>query len=73
MIQLNISALVKLTYQFLPQMQPQCSGSIINISAIATSHSRYKKNCFTQKRLEDEPPHSALPKAPAIFFDEKSS
>lgn len=35
MIQLNISALVELTYLFLPQMQQRRSGSIINVSSIA--------------------------------------
>lgn len=35
MIQLNIAALVELTYQFLPQMQQRGSGSIINVSSIA--------------------------------------
>lgn len=35
MIQLNIMALVDLTYQFLPQMQARGSGCIINISSIA--------------------------------------
>lgn len=35
MIQLNITALVDLTYQFLPQMQERGSGCIINISSIA--------------------------------------
>ena len=35
MIQLNISALVELTYQFLPQMQQRGSGSIINVASIA--------------------------------------
>jgi uncharacterized protein len=35
MIQLNITALVDLTYQFLPQMQYRQSGSILNIASIA--------------------------------------
>jgi short-subunit dehydrogenase len=35
MIQLNISALVDLTYQFLPQMQQRGKGSIINVASIA--------------------------------------
>jgi len=35
MIQLNIMALVDLTYQFLPQMQQRGSGAIINLSSIA--------------------------------------
>jgi hypothetical protein len=35
MIQLNISALVELTYLFLPQMQQRRSGSIINLSSTA--------------------------------------
>jgi hypothetical protein len=35
MIQLNISALVELTYRVLPQMQQRGSGSIINLSSIA--------------------------------------
>ncbi|MHC0067816.1 SDR family NAD(P)-dependent oxidoreductase [Nostoc sp. UIC 10890] len=35
MIQLNITALVDLTYQFLPQMIQQGRGNIINISSIA--------------------------------------
>jgi short-subunit dehydrogenase len=35
MIQVNISALVELTYQFLPQMQKRGSGSIVNLSSIA--------------------------------------
>jgi uncharacterized protein len=35
MIQLNVLALVDLTYQFLPGMQAQASGTIINISSIA--------------------------------------
>jgi uncharacterized protein len=35
MIQLNISALVDLTHQFLPQMQQRKSGSILNIASIA--------------------------------------
>ncbi len=35
MIQLNISALVDLTYQFLPQMQERGKGSIINVASIA--------------------------------------
>jgi short-subunit dehydrogenase len=35
MIQVNISALVELTYRFLPQMQQRGSGAIINISSIA--------------------------------------
>ncbi|MEM7770466.1 MAG: SDR family oxidoreductase [Cyanobacteria bacterium P01_A01_bin.37] len=35
MIQLNIAALVDLTYQFLPEMQRQQSGTIVNISSIA--------------------------------------
>lgn len=35
MIQLNIAALVDLTYQFLPGMQQRQSGSIINVSSIA--------------------------------------
>lgn len=35
MIQLNISALVELTYRFLPQMQQRGSGSIINLASIA--------------------------------------
>ena len=65
-IQVNISAVVELTYQFLPQMQLRWSGSIINISAIVTSHSRYKKNRFTPIRLEDEPPHSTLRGSPAV-------
>ncbi|MBE9129781.1 MULTISPECIES: SDR family NAD(P)-dependent oxidoreductase [unclassified Coleofasciculus] len=34
-VQLNVLALVDLTYQFLPQMQERGSGSIINISSIA--------------------------------------
>ncbi|HEY9598256.1 MAG TPA: SDR family NAD(P)-dependent oxidoreductase, partial [Cyanophyceae cyanobacterium] len=33
MIQLNITALVDLTYQFLPQMQERGSGCIINVSS----------------------------------------
>jgi uncharacterized protein len=35
MIALNISALVDLTHQFLPQMQQRRSGSILNIASIA--------------------------------------
>jgi uncharacterized protein len=35
MIQLNISALVDLTHQFLPQMQQRQAGSILNIASIA--------------------------------------
>jgi len=35
MIQLNIAALVDLTYQFLPGMQQRRSGTIINIASIA--------------------------------------
>ncbi len=35
MIQLNITALVDLTYHFLPSMQQRQSGSIINLSSIA--------------------------------------
>jgi len=35
MIQLNITALVDLTYQFLPGMRQRKSGSIINVSSIA--------------------------------------
>lgn len=35
MIQLNILALVELTYRFLPQMQQRRSGSIINLSSIS--------------------------------------
>ena len=35
MIQLNITALVDLTYQFLPLMQQRRSGKIINVSSIA--------------------------------------
>jgi uncharacterized protein len=35
MIQLNISALVDLTHQFLPQMQQRRSGSILNVASIA--------------------------------------
>jgi uncharacterized protein len=35
MIQLNITALVDLTYQFLPQMQQRRQGSIINVASIA--------------------------------------
>jgi uncharacterized protein len=35
MIQLNISALVDLTYQFLPQMQQCGKGNIINVASIA--------------------------------------
>jgi uncharacterized protein len=35
MIQLNISTLVDLTYQFLPQMQQRGEGSIINVASIA--------------------------------------
>ncbi|MEB3213882.1 MAG: SDR family oxidoreductase [Leptolyngbyaceae bacterium] len=35
MIQLNIAALVDLTYQFLPGMQHRRSGTIINIASIA--------------------------------------
>jgi uncharacterized protein len=35
MIQLNIAALVDLTYQFLPQMQQRGKGSIINVASIA--------------------------------------
>lgn len=35
MIQLNITALVDLTYHFLPGMQQRQSGSIINLSSIA--------------------------------------
>jgi uncharacterized protein len=35
MIQLNISALVDLTHQFLPPMQQRRSGSILNIASIA--------------------------------------
>lgn len=36
MIQLNISSLVDLTYQFLPQMQQRGSGTIINLGSIAS-------------------------------------
>ncbi len=35
MIQLNITALVELTYLFLPQMKQRGSGGIINVSSIA--------------------------------------
>lgn len=35
MIQLNIAALVDLTYQFLPQMRANRSGAIVNVSSIA--------------------------------------
>lgn len=35
MIQLNITALVELTYLFLPQMKQRGSGEIINVSSIA--------------------------------------
>ncbi len=35
MIQVNISALLELTYHFLPQMQQRGSGGVINISSIA--------------------------------------
>lgn len=35
MIQLNISALVELTYRFLPQMQQRGSGSIVNLGSTA--------------------------------------
>lgn len=35
MIQLNIAALVDLTYQFLPAMRERQSGTIINVSSIA--------------------------------------
>jgi short-subunit dehydrogenase len=35
MIQVNISALVELTYRFLPGMQQRGSGAIVNVSSIA--------------------------------------
>ena len=59
-IQVNISAVVELTDQFLPQMQLRWSGSIINISAIVTSHSRYKKIALPKKgwRMNLSTPHS---------------
>ncbi len=35
MVQLNIAALVDLTYQFLPRMRAKRSGAIVNVSSIA--------------------------------------